>query len=193
MGLNMKNSKKLIVGGTNDFGKKICELMQPNAEGIGRSNEFDISSPEARNQIVKMSTDYDILLLLTFGDMAQSTLAEKLAIHWIDQKHDGHLIVIGTTAIFHDKFDRPKDQWGYLREKSALQTLGKYASKKAANAANPFRYTTLHVGRLDNIKAKQKSNSTNALQAQDVYEAIEFVATRPKNTNIHELYIDPKY
>lgn len=189
----MRNLKKLIIGGSNDFGKQLTELLQPHAVGIGRSTGHDIRDPEIRSKIVRDSTNYDLVLLFTFVNTAQAELAEKMALHWLEMKHDGHIIAFGTTAIYHENFKQDETHWNYLRHKSALQALGKLITHEVAMESNPMRYSTLHVGRLDNEKARAKSNFGKALRPEEVFSAIEFLANQPKNINIHELYLDPKY
>jgi len=183
--------KTLVVGGTQDFGKAITDYF--DAYGIGRSNGFDIDHSEKRTEIVNLSLEYDLVVIVTNGGNCQSILTEEMAIKWLEDNHDGYLMCLGSTAIYHDTYKRPTNFWKYIREKEGLKALTRYVTKKVADHRTSMRFTNLQVGRLDNEKARKRENFRVGLQSQYICELINFLYNSPKDLNVHELFVDPKY
>ncbi|MCB9086148.1 MAG: hypothetical protein H6624_17540 [Bdellovibrionaceae bacterium] len=185
--------KILVVGGTQDFGKGVTEYLGPEAFGIGRSNGFDVCDRSVFKKIVEMSREYQAVVVVTNANNLQPELVEEIAIDWLERNHDGYLFCLGSTAVYHEKYDRDHRVWNYLRSKEGLRLLSKYIGEQVSKREVKMRFTNIQVGRLDNEKSRSKPGFRVGLKPEEVGSVVRFLLDTPKHLCVHEVYMDPKY
>ena len=185
--------KILVVGGTQDFGKGVTEFLGEEAFGIGRSNGYDLCDPQIFSKVVKMSSEYDAVVVVAHAKNVQPRLVEKIAIDWLERNHHGYLFCMGSTAVYHENYDRHHRVWDYLRNKEGLKLLTKYIADQVANSEVKMRFTNLQVGRLDNERGRMAPRFKIGIKPEEVGGIIRYLLDTPQHLCIHEMYIDPKY
>ncbi|MCB0367337.1 MAG: hypothetical protein H6624_05545 [Bdellovibrionaceae bacterium] len=185
--------KILVVGGTQDFGKGLTEFFGDEAYGIGRTNGYDISNPTDVKRIVALSRDYQVVVVVAFCDDHQAELVEKLAVDWLERNHDGYLICLGSTAVYHVKYHRAPSMWSYLRAKEGLRLLGEYISHQTRKDEVKMRFTNIQVGNLDNEKSrKSKPHFKRGIQPSELGQVIHNLVHSPPHLCVHEMVLDIK-
>ena len=185
--------KTLVVGGTQDFGKGVTEGLGDGAYGIGRSNGFDLCDPTAFSKVVTMASEYDAVVVIAHANNIQPKLVEEITIDWLEKNHGGYLFCLGSTAVYHEKYDRHHRVWSYLRNKEGLKLLSKYIGEQVAKSEVKMRFTNLQVGRLDNEKGRSSPGFKIGIKPNEVAGIIRYLLDTPQHLCIHEMYIDPKY
>ncbi|MCC7403385.1 MAG: hypothetical protein IT288_03220 [Bdellovibrionales bacterium] len=185
--------KTLVVGGTQDFGLGLTQFLGEKAFGIGRTNGYDLTKSEVIDRVVAMSKEYEVVVVVANAKNRQPEVVEKIALEWIASDHPGYLICLGTSAVYHDKYDREPSVWSYLRMKQGLSLLTKYIGWQVTNENVKMRFTNIQVGRLDNQAARSRGPFKTGIKSEEVGRIIRFLIDTPRHLCIHELVIDPKY
>lgn len=184
--------KILVVGGTQDFGKGLTEFFGKDAFGIGRTNGYDISNPADVKRIVSMARDYQVVIVVASFEHYQAEVVEKIAIDWLERDHDGYLICLGSTAVYHVKYHRPPEMWSYMRAKEGLRILGEYISHQTRQEQVRMRFTNIQLGNLDNEKSRQKPHFKRGIQPSELGQIVLDLIRMPSHLCLHELALDVK-
>lgn len=179
----------ILVAGNNNYGlAKSLHDLYPTAKFLSRSSGYNLGKHEVRNDVALMSLEYDVVLLVSaLGEFKQTLLAETIVKQWVENDHNGYLIVLGSSA------DTPVKgtAWVYPAEKKALRAYTRQLSQ-AVSSDNPpkWRTTYLSPGNMHTPKQDEKMPNTPKLDTEYVANIIDWLIKQPADINISELCLD---
>ena len=180
--------KVLVTGGTDGIGKQIVDYFAPHSRGISRRNGFDISSPQDREKIARLSLEYDVFVNHAYSrDPGQVLLLQQVAECWISLKKTGHIFNTGTFGTF---CSRGIDA-NYLSQKRLLDETSHQYSQRIEAGEVPFRMTLMRPGMLDTQRSRQKPHwRGNGIRGQTICEILKFVYSLPQDVQIADLVVE---
>ena len=164
-------------------------ILENSVQWCSRSyNGVDLTSVASQKQFATDSLDSDVTVVVScLWGYEQVKLVERVAKAWMENNHQGYLIVLGSSA------DTPVKgtAWGYPAEKKALRAYCRQLSQISAgeNEAK-FRVTYLSPGNMHTPKQDAKMPDVVKLNTEYVADIIVWLTTQPKNVNISELTLD---
>lgn len=148
----------------------------------------DLTSVHEQKEFAKLSLEYKTTILVScMWGYEQVKLAERIAKQWIEHKHDGYLIVLGSSA------DTPVkgSAWSYPVEKKALRAYCRQLSQISAGENEyKFKVTYLSPGNMHTPKQDEKMPGAVMLDTEYVAGILEWLVTQPEHVNISELTLD---
>jgi short-subunit dehydrogenase len=192
---------KYLIAGNPDYGLSSAisaRLLQEWKPGLilensvswcSRShNGVDLTSVASQKQFAtdSLSSDVTIVVSCLWG-YEQVKLVERVAKSWMENNHQGYLIVLGSSA------DTPVKgtAWGYPAEKKALRAYCRQLSQISAGENDKkFKCTYLSPGNMHTPKQDEKMPDTPKLNTAYVADVIVWLTSQPNNVNISELTLD---
>lgn len=185
--------KVLVTGGNRGLGLHLCDHFQGHS--ISRSTGYDITDPESRAQIAKMSLDYDVFVNNAFdgpfqeswADFGQTQLLWAVADLWQKNNKTGYIINIGSVG--SESVVSPDPSWETYRiSKAALKEHSRQWTRAFKENRVLFRTSLLTLDRLDTELSRSRSTWTgNGIELQDVTAYIELLLQSQPNTCIEEI------
>lgn len=184
----------ILIAGNPQYGlaKSINDQWQ-DKELIFKSRSHsntDLTSVHEQKEFAKLSLESKITILVScMWGYEQVKLAERIAKQWIEHKHDGYLIALGSSA------DTPVkgSAWSYPVEKKALRAYCRQLSQISAGENEyKFKVTYLSPGNMHTPKQDEKMPGTLMLDTEYVAGIIDWLVTQPEHVNISELTLDRK-
>ena len=164
-------------------------ILENSVQWCSRSyNGVDLTSVASQKQFATDSLDADVTVVVScLWGYEQVKLVERVARAWMENNHQGYLIVLGSSA------DTPVKgtAWGYPAEKKALRAYCRQLSQISAGENDrKFRVTYLSPGNMHTPKQDAKMPDVVKLNTEYVADIIVWLTTQPKNVNISELTLD---
>lgn len=184
--------KTMFVGGPTDFGQVIIDRF--SADFFSRRNGHDINVQSVRRELANRSLNYDLLILHTWTiHNAQTLLLQDVLRQWMDNDHDGQIIVTGSSASHFVTFKPEPSHWVYTSQKSGLDSLCKMVSKKCLEGKFKFKISIIKPGMLDSEKSRAKDYFINGIDPNIYCNTIEFLCSLPKDIHIPDLVLETTY
>jgi NAD(P)-dependent dehydrogenase (short-subunit alcohol dehydrogenase family) len=181
---------KLLVAGNPHYGlAQAIAAKQLGGVYYSRThNNTDLTNVLAQKQFAVDSLQYDVTIIVSclYG-YEQVKLTERVAKEWSANKHQGYLIVLGSSA------DTPVKgtAWGYPAEKKALRAYCRQLSQMSAGEnEHRFRVTYLSPGNMHTPKQDEKMPGIVKLNTGYVADVVAWLTSQPKSVNISELTLD---
>lgn len=180
---------KILVAGNKDYGLSNSIAQEyPDAKFLSRSTGFNLNDSDIRDEIAKLSLDYDVFISVScLSQFRQTLVVESIIKEWMSNNHNGYMIVIGSSA------DTPVKgtSWTYPSEKKALRAYLRQLSQIVASSQPPnWKITYLSPGNLHTPKQDQKLPDTPKLDTDYVTSLIKWLLAQPRNINISEVCLD---
>jgi hypothetical protein len=148
----------------------------------------DLTNVHEQKEFARLSLEHEVTILIScMWGYEQVKLAERVAKQWIEHKHDGYLIVLGSSA------DTPVkgSAWSYPVEKKALRAYCRQLSQiSAGDNEYTFKVTYLSPGNMHTPKQDEKLPNSPKLNTEYVANIIDLLVHQPDNVNISELTLD---
>ena len=148
----------------------------------------DLTNVHEQKEFARLSLEHEVTILIScIWGYEQVKLAERVAKQWIEHKHDGYLIVLGSSA------DTPVkgSVWSYPVEKKALRAYCRQLSQiSAGDNEYTFKVTYLSPGNMHTPKQDEKLPNSPKLNTEYVANIIDWLVHQPDNVNISELTLD---
>lgn len=148
----------------------------------------DLTSVHEQKEFAKLSLEYKTTILVScMWGYEQVKLTERIIKTWIENNHNGYLIVLGSSA------DTPVKgtAWSYPVEKKALRAYCRQLSQiSAGENQHKFKVTYLAPGNMHTPKQDEKMPDTPKLNTEYVASILEWLINQPHNVNISELTLD---
>ncbi len=178
---------KILMTGNPEYG--ICKAVNDRLKVtcISRSSGIDLTQGKNWDKVAEMSLEYDVFINNSaLWRMHQSLLLHKVYERWLEEKKEGLIICLGSTA---DIGIRGGSRM-YPVEKVALKQLCRQLSLNAL-AGTGIRVTLLSPGYVDTGKTQEKHPSKNKINKDYIAELIDWLIQQPKHLMINELSLDP--
>ncbi len=184
---------KILISGNPSYGLgQALKEQFPGADFASRSNGHDLSTSQAQDEFARQSLKYDVYISCSaLHRFHQTLLVGAVANTWLERKHTGRMIVLGSTA------DTPVKGmlWMYPIEKKALRALcrniGMLCLGGPDSPPSGFYITYLSVGYLDTPKTEEKHPGKKKISVKLIASTIEWLLQQPPSVNIHEMAVDP--
>jgi len=178
----------LVIGNkTYGLASSIAKLY-PSAEYYSRTTGYNLGKKDVREHVAKNSLEHDVVILCSaLGDFSQVLLAEAIAKEWVNAKHKGYLIALGSSA------DTPVkgSKWIYPVEKKALRAYMRQLSQGVSSDTPPnFKITYVSPGNMHTPRQDEKMPDTLKLDTDYVAGVIKWLIEQPSYINISELCLD---
>lgn len=179
----------LLIAGNAQYGlAKSIKNLYPTAVCLSRSSGYNLGKLEVRQEVAKISLNYDVFLLVSaLGEFNQTLLLNETINKWQETKHKGYIITLGSSA------DTPVKgtSWMYPVEKRALRSYCRQLSQIVASDNPPnWKITYLSPGNLNTPKQEEKLPGIPKLNCDYVAKVIEWLISQPFDINISELCLD---
>lgn len=180
---------KILIAGNPDYGlAQAIKSKYQYADFCSRSNNWDLSTADKQREFANYSMSYDVVISVScIWKFHQTILVQEVAKRWIEDKKQGYIIVLGSSA------DTPVKgtAWMYPAEKKALRAYCRQISQAIAGENDiPLKMTYLSPGNMHTPKQDEKMPNTPKLDTQYIIEVIDWLISQPKNINISELCLD---
>lgn len=185
--------KVMITGGNRGLGLIIAQYYQ--AVSYSRSTGHDITNSTHRQDLAKISLDYDVFVNNAFdgpfqepwANFGQCRLLHDVAMTWRDNKKSGIIVNIGSVG--SENMVNPEPSWETYRiAKLALKGHSQQWTRAFKENQVLFRTSLLTLDRLDTPLSRSRPNWTgNAIDGKDVIDAIDFIIKTRPNTCIEEI------
>lgn len=162
--------KIVVTGCDGALGRNICNILLPD-HTVMCLNEKDDNSV---NNVIDLIGDYDVFINCGYKEKVQSTLFEKVFIHWKYEKKT--IINILTSALV---FDGPNKS--YIENKRHLEKL----TFNLRSGDKEVRIINIYPNTLES----RKSLPFNTLKLDDVSNTIKWVLSLPQEIEIFQLGI----
>jgi NADP-dependent 3-hydroxy acid dehydrogenase YdfG len=180
---------KILVAGNPDYGLAAAiKQLFPTATFVSRTHGgWDLEERYKRKELAKLSLDYDVFISVScLWHFYQTELVQEVALSWIEDKHMGYIIAIGSSA------DTPvkATAWEYPANKKALRAYCRQLSQIASSVDNTFKVTYLSPGNLHTPSQDEKLPGVQKLNCNYVAGIISWLIEQPTTVNISELCLD---
>ena len=184
--------KVMLVGGLNDFTQEIVNRF--SADYYSRSNGYNIDDDDIRNTLAVKSLDYNVLILHTYTiHNSQTLLLQDVLRQWMDNDHDGQIIVTGSSSSHFVSYKPNPAHWVYTSQKSSLDMLCKMVSKKCTEGKYKFKISVIKPGMLDSEKSRNKSYFIKGVNNKVFTDTLEYIINLPKDIHIPEIVLETTY
>lgn len=182
----------ILVAGNPDYGlTQAIEKKFPDAKFCSRSHgDWDLSIPSMQREFAQLSLEYDVVIIVScIWKFNQTVLVQEICKQWFENKKDGYLIVLGSSA------DTPVKgtTWMYPAEKKALRAYCRQISQAIAGENDiEMKLTYLSPGNLHTSKQDEKMPDVPKLNLDYIVGVIQWLILQPVDVNISELCLDRK-
>lgn len=192
-----------FIGGTSEFSKQVVEDLEKeynyDVTAVGRRTGHHVKKTpdsEGNKRIIDEALQYDAIINFSFSQGAQYELVLSLFKEFLQKNWEGYFINFGSSITLHNKssMDNLMDPWDvfyYTSKKFSIHHLGQLISRRFM--INPFRFTTISCGMLDNEKMRKVPNyRSTCIKPHDLSNLINYCLSSPPNWHLHEIVFDAK-
>jgi len=176
----------MLVAGNPTYGvsQGLYELY-PDAVYCSRSSGYDLQSTQGREQFAQMSTQHDVVLLVsTLGDFAQTILLDAVYTECVEHNPGCHIVVVSSST---DRVSKGM-HWIYNTEKKSLKDLANSLGFIGDWETGP-KVSRISFGAIEH---KRHYHPTwNFIDINSAATYIKWIIDQPKEFNIFELGVEP--
>jgi NAD(P)-dependent dehydrogenase (short-subunit alcohol dehydrogenase family) len=182
-----------IISGNAHYGVgEALAKVFPQAVFASRSTGFDFDRPEDRARFAEISLGHSVYISCSaLHQFRQTLLLQKVFDTWLSAQHQGHLVVLGSSADSVVK----GTPWVYPAEKKALRAFCRNLSLMSlgghGHKPSGIRITYLSPGYLNTPNANAKHPNIQKIDCSYIASLVQWVLLQPEHVNVSELCLDP--
>ncbi len=188
----MKYGKFLVIGGSRGIGRDIVNHFK--GESLSRSNGYNITDRNSRNEIAHISLNHDVVVNHAYcGDFSQTLMLMDLCSLWIEKGKKGYILNTGSICSY--RFNSKKDEkwWLMSAVKKGQDEYINYLSHGACWREDiHFRITNIRPGMLDTERGRRKTHFRSGVRGEDYCQLIEYLLNTPEDLIISEIVLESR-